>query len=435
MPERTNSTTIIALILITLSIGGIASYTRDGSIRYTNPGSRFATVEALVNYGTFKIDDTRYKGRWAVDKVKIGEHYYSSKPPMLPTLTAGVYWLYRVATGNDIVDNEKNVVWFCNLIMGAVPFAFLLIYFYKLLLLFRLSESAVIAGLGVLGFGFFGIGYATELNNHTPAAAAAMIGVYYAFRIGIEHDSTVCDWILSGFFLGLLPTLDIPSAIITCGIAVYLIGTDRRRTLQIFLPIAALPLAANLVLTYLSTGSIVPIYLRGELYHYAGSYWKSPDEFDSIDEPKLIYALHSLIGHHGIYSMTPALIPALFAKIRILKNRDHLFRETLAIAGAGVAMILLYIFKTTNYGGMCIGFRWLIPVIPLFLIFFAVWVDDRIARKKHRAWIWSTVIVTLLIGQFFALEARSKAWRKSVWQETVTDLIEKHSEPDDGREE
>ncbi len=46
-----------------------------------NPASRYAGMEALVEHGTFAIDDTRLV-RATVDKVQWEGHFYSSKPPL-----------------------------------------------------------------------------------------------------------------------------------------------------------------------------------------------------------------------------------------------------------------------------------------------------------------------------------------------------------------
>ena len=61
---------------------------QDSSLDNANTGSRYATIESLVDYGTYWIDQSRYVG--TIDKYQADGHYISSKPPMLPTLGAGV---------------------------------------------------------------------------------------------------------------------------------------------------------------------------------------------------------------------------------------------------------------------------------------------------------------------------------------------------------
>ena len=39
----------------------------------------------------------------------------------------------------------------------------------------------------------------------------------------------------------------------------------------------------------------------------------------------------------------------------------------------GGAMIV----RTPNYGGACVGFRWLIPVMPLLILFCVTWLERK----------------------------------------------------------
>src|SRR4029078_12476619 len=69
-----------------------------------NDRSRWDTIRALVEHGTYAIDDVIAEPNWdTIDMVKhqdaAGEwHLYSSKPPLLATLYAAPYWVvYQVA--------------------------------------------------------------------------------------------------------------------------------------------------------------------------------------------------------------------------------------------------------------------------------------------------------------------------------------------------
>ena len=93
-----------------------------------NDISRWCTVWSLLERGTYAID----KCPWQVktqDKVKKAspfaevkegeapiEHFYSSKPPLLPTLIAGILYPFRQATGVPLDEqvteprNPRNVL-------------------------------------------------------------------------------------------------------------------------------------------------------------------------------------------------------------------------------------------------------------------------------------------------------------------------------------
>src|SRR5947209_5619129 len=86
-----------------------------------NDRSRWAAIRALVDEGTFAIDDiifdergNRVRGWHSIDVVKHRgpdgrQHYYSSKPTLLTTLLAGEYWLVKTLTGATLADQPFYV--------------------------------------------------------------------------------------------------------------------------------------------------------------------------------------------------------------------------------------------------------------------------------------------------------------------------------------
>ncbi|MBK8987635.1 MAG: hypothetical protein IPM39_16415 [Chloroflexi bacterium] len=47
----------------------------------TNDASRMAAIESLVHRGVWVIDESPFVH--TLDKIKVGDHFYSDKPPML----------------------------------------------------------------------------------------------------------------------------------------------------------------------------------------------------------------------------------------------------------------------------------------------------------------------------------------------------------------
>ena len=116
----------LAAILIAVCGMMVFWHTKTGAIRNTNVGSRYATVQSLVDFGTYAIDDTQYVR--TIDKVKIGDQFYSSKPPLLPTMGAGLYAAYKKLTGRNIVKHEHDVVLLCNLVLVLLPHLLMLFF-------------------------------------------------------------------------------------------------------------------------------------------------------------------------------------------------------------------------------------------------------------------------------------------------------------------
>ncbi|MFN9245503.1 MAG: hypothetical protein ACK6DS_00380, partial [Planctomycetota bacterium] len=100
-----------------------------------NDRSRWCTVHALVDFGTYEIDrviERQTPIHWdTIDKVQhVGAdgqlHFYSSKPPLLSTLMAGKYWLLQQVTGWRIDRQPLEVVRTLLLVENVLPFGLLL---------------------------------------------------------------------------------------------------------------------------------------------------------------------------------------------------------------------------------------------------------------------------------------------------------------------
>ena len=111
---------LVAMCLIAARIFSITSVEGDTAFQSANDRSRWCTIASLVEDGTYSIDRVRSivirrKGKrphlaWdSLDKVRHrgsdGKmHYYSSKPPLFPTLVSGVYWVVRLVSGANMTE-------------------------------------------------------------------------------------------------------------------------------------------------------------------------------------------------------------------------------------------------------------------------------------------------------------------------------------------
>ncbi len=426
MPITSRPTQILLILLISVSSALIFYNTEDTSMELTNPGSRYATVEALIDHGTYFIDETPYYKQKRMDMVKIGNHYYSSKPPLLPTFTAGIYWFYKNTTGKNLKSHPKDVVRFCNRVVIGIPYVLLLIYISRLISLLVNRDEAVLATMLIACFAYTGFGYGRTLNNHIPAAAAALIGFYYACYLRRGPEVKTKHWCLSGICCGILPTLDLPSLLISLAIMIYLMTFNFRKTISLFLPIALIPLVIHIGLTYLATESILPIYLRKSVYYYEGGHWLVNYYFrQEGKEPKYIYLFHMLIGHHGIFSMNPALIFGSVAIWKIIKKRSKLLAEALVVGCSAIVLIILYTFKTSDYGGSCIGFRWLIVIMPLIIIFWGVWIEQCLINQWSKTGLYLIISIVFLIGLINIKGAFDTPWKDSLWHTFLVENMDK----------
>src|SRR6185503_5802411 len=142
-------------------------------------------------------------------------HWVSSKPPLLPTYGAGVYWVVKKLTGYTIAEHEGIVVWTVGMFTGWLSHLVFLIYFHRLLLLFLKRRLAILLTLLCGGFAYLGVAWATAINNHSVGAAFQVAGFYYAYRVRTELRPRLLHWFLAGVWLGILPAMDLPSIAFT----------------------------------------------------------------------------------------------------------------------------------------------------------------------------------------------------------------------------
>ncbi len=376
----------------------------------SNDKSRWATIRALVENGTYVVgkrsnfrdksapwDDTGIifqPDYQSLDKVMDPEtgEFYSSKPPLFPTLLAGEYWLLRTAFGWSIDGDRWWVMTTILLTVNVLP---LIVY---LLLLSRLIEDhagtdfARLLAFTTACCGTFLTTFAHTLNNHVPAAYCALFAVYPLLsKRGTPATESPLKLFVGGFFAGLTVTLELPAAALAAGLLVPLLIVRPGKALSFFLPGLLIPVVALLVCNVVAMGSVLPAYSEfgGPWYNYPGSHWAKLGTADAkgidfADEPKTVYAFHLLFGHHGWFSLTPVwLLGAAGLAVlawkagplvkQILLTRKPAGLWDLPVFGAMAAAVslvvfLFYVWKTNNYGGFTSGPRWLFWLTPLWLL-------------------------------------------------------------------
>lgn len=196
----------VAALLIAISLaivaGRIATVTSpegDTAFLSANDRSRWATVAALVDYGTYEIDrltEIRDKsGRrrpWqTIDRVRhTGRdgmmHDYSSKPPLLSTLIAGVYAGVRAVTGLSLVQQPIYVARIVLALFNLPLLAIFLVSVWRSIRAVSEEGPGALATLAVACFGTMVLPMAITLGNHLPAAAATALVL--AIYLGRGHE-------------------------------------------------------------------------------------------------------------------------------------------------------------------------------------------------------------------------------------------------------
>jgi hypothetical protein len=313
------------------------------------------------------------------DETKPETAFFSSKPPLFTIIAAGEYWLLNRALGWTLTEPRHRWPVVCTVLitLNVLPLILFLVLLAKLLEEYGTTDWGRLFVFAAACFGTFLTTFAVTLNNHGPAAYCVLFAVYPLLRgRAAEPDKpySICALLVAGFFAGLALTFDLPAAVFTAIVGVICLLQSGVRVLW-FLFAALIPIGALLVTNYLAIGDWQPAYSKfgGPWYEYEGSHWDrvrldpNVKGIDFIHEPKAEYALHTLIGHHGLFSLTPiwlfAVAGMLFGKPAMQLKRLN----NLAIFATAV-VIAFYVWNSNNYGGWTSGPRWFFWLTPLFLL-------------------------------------------------------------------
>ena len=420
------------LLLVAASIVASRILTAPGAFT-VNDQSRWSTVRALVDTGSYSIG-RRYPSRdgsyrdvgiiaepgWdTADKVLHPEtrRFYSSKPTLLSTVTAGEYWLLRYGLDLSMDQDRITLTRIILLTINWLPFVLYLVLLARLVERLGTTEWGRLFVFATACFGTFVSGFLASFNNHSVAATGALFALYQCLCIHLDDDQRSWRFVLAGLFAGWTMCNELPAASLAAGIMLWLLYLSPGKTLRLALPALLLPVAAAFYTQYLAVGSIVPTYARESWYRFEGSYWNNPIGIDRAEEPKLVYAFNLLVGHTGILSLTPVLLLGWVGMIRMARSAEGMRGEpsarrivALLTLSLTVVTFVFYVLRTHNYGGIAAGPRWFIWLVPLWLVTMLPEVD-RWARDRRRR----RVAVVLLAGSIVtATYALANPWQPSL---------------------
>jgi hypothetical protein len=396
---------LLALAAAALAFGVVM---RLQPVTGSNDGSRWNTAWALAHGRGYIIDDAPY---YSIDKVRRDGHYYSSKPPLMPTLLAAPVWLLERA-GIGFPERSHIVVRLLLLLVNVVPLALFVVLYGRWLERAAPGFTTALICLFTAAFGTYLTAFSTVLNNHTQAAISAFIALYCLMRIHYDGRRQWYYFALCGLFTAWTVASEMVALVFALLVLGWLLRTHPRPTLKYFLPVTAVLGAAYLYTTWIATGSLIPYYVRfdSEYYRYPGSYWSNPRGIDAAQEPKWFYAFNLLLGHHGIFSLTPIFLLAFYGMWK-----DRRLRAIHAMGlGLTALMFIFYTFKTNNYGGVAQGARWLFWLIPFWLLGLPAALERHRESRRFRA----AALLLLAVSVFsvgYAMAGHRDTGRPGPW--------------------
>jgi len=149
-------------------------------------------------------------------------------------------------------------------------------------------------------------------------------------------------------------------------------------------------------------------------YDYPGSYW-TPQRLAGIDRGESSpwkYAFNVLVGHHGLFSLTPLWLLSVAGCLMWLRAGDRWDgRRALAAATLLISAVVIVFYLTRpqidrNYGGGTCCLRWLIWITPLWLLTLLP-----AAEWLGRSWAGRALLLALLtVSVFSANYAADNPW-------------------------
>ncbi|WP_425616526.1 hypothetical protein NA78x_000174 [Anatilimnocola sp. NA78] len=522
--SRTLRWSIYAL-LIAISLGSMAArlmQVRSASLKDPSPflsandRSRWCTVRSLVDHGTYAIDDVifdaegnRQRAWHTIDLVKHRgpdgkEHYYSSKPTLLPTMLAGEYWLLKQVTGTTFADKYKafylaRIMLLLSQVLPLAGAMWLLTYLVE-----RLGHSTWgrIFVVACATQATFLSTFAITLNNHVIAAVAIVISLVVLWPIWNDEKASWWNYALGGLASAFAVTCELPALAYFGLVGLAVLWKSPLKTFAAFVPAAAVVFAAALGTNYLAHQSLRPAYahrnqdgpvmlsvaphlarafddgqlppvvsselkskaidlssqtiieprVKGERwviwdvdghdrlavqlvdntslevrawddwYDYEGTYWTA-DRLQGVDKGEqsvAVYALHVLIGHHGLFSLTPVwLLSVCGLYLWLRAERTVLWWFAAAVSLLTVVVLAFYLTRPLidrNYGGVTSGLRWLFWLIPLWLLAMIPAADEIAKSRLGRNVAVAMFLVSVFSANYATLNPWSQPWLFEYWQ-------------------
>jgi hypothetical protein len=471
---RRNLTVWVALFFFL--VWALLTHSRVGSF---NDRSRMAAVESLVHRGTWIIDESPFAR--TVDRIYVDGHFYSDKPPVLTFIASGVYAVLHEgfhltldASWCDLDESPCHCRAFCSrrsgenpdwayylltLALVGLPSALMLALFYHVTGFFGLDNPAALLLTGILGLATQVFPYSTVFNSHIPAAACLLAGFYALLRAHLlraRDGHNPRRWLfIAGLLAALALTFDLGTGLFfiaffgyaawetlahpgTAGaVAGQISGQERfrppgtgrvpgpfttlasaaKRLPWPYLLGGLLPIALMALLDYQIVGNPLPPYMYTPGYDYPGSRFPQTVAGNRGPENVLVYGLRLLFGDHGLFALSPVLLWAVVALVRVWRDRRSHLRRAAALVGLTSSLFALYfILSTDNFGGAAYGPRWYTVFIPLLFLFVAARWGDRIfptsGAAKSVFWTQRLLCVALAAISFAnAYQGALNPWR------------------------
>lgn len=406
-----------ALLVLFTFLGVVTSKLLEtGPLNSANDRSRWCTVYSLVEENTYQIDEIRKRKGWdTIDLVRHNDHFYSTKPPLLPRLVAEIYRGLKLTTGLNLTDNPEAVSRMILILINILPMGIALWLMIKLIRRYCEDPFSQLFLIVATCWATLLVPFLTVFNNHTIGTTFIIYSLYLAITIIVEGKECWWRFGVCGLCAAFGVCNELPAAAYGLALFFMLLKANPKRTLLCFVPFALIPLAGFFITNYQATGGWKPFYMYygTEKYRFVfdgkPSYWVDPQGIDQAKESFSTYFMHCMVGHHGIFSLTPILLLTLFSWLSVpFWWKSRLRGVTVLGMALSVLVIAFYMTKTENYnyGGVSVALRWTLWLTPFWILAMIP-----LLNRFGRSWILrGPALLFLMVSLFSAWYPAQSPW-------------------------
>lgn len=392
---------------IVVAAGAFAAASAQPFAGSWNDGSRLASVESLVERGTFCIDESVFlhpppdrrvydphnqllqKG--TLDKLFIHGHWYSDKPPLVSLPLAAVYRLLMLGGAPAPSARPDVFAWIITVLLSGTGYA------VAVGAMGILGERAGLRGPWrwgwLLAFALATVlpAYTRSANSHIAQLGAVAVVAVLLCRVADAARAGQVAWgslAAVGFITSFIYNLDFGIGPPFAAVVLAIVALRTRNWLAVVVGVAAmLPgVVAGHALHYAIGGDwIRPLNMHREYLQWPGSPFA--ETMTGVVRPRdfaqVAYFLDLLVGRRGFLTHNLPLLLAVTAGVLLLTRKALTDAGTLAMASSGrgdsyrLELIglcvwcvwgwLMYGVLSTNHGGGCVSIRWFVPfLVPGF---------------------------------------------------------------------
>jgi hypothetical protein len=440
-PEQRDPPALCLLVLgLAAAVAGLSACRAAGG---WNDGSRLATVECLVDYGTLAIDRSvyvrfvptehpgtpppyqnpsgAYQELGTGDKLLIKGHYYSDKSPVPALLLAGCYRVLQTGTGLVARDGPGRFCWGLTLCSSGLTYVVAVWCVFRTGLVLGLTRPLRLVLTASFALATVALPYVRHVNNHELLLAVAAALFLHLARLPHDLDAGRTPWprlFGLGLLAGLGYAIDLGAGpVLLAGIALLIGWRCRRPGPVAAFVMAALPMViVHHAVNYSVGDTLKPANAVPEYLQWPGSGFNAQNMTgvwnDRGPGERALYAAGLLLGKRGFLWHNLPLLLAASAAGPLLRGRRPERPELVLALFWGGGTWLAYGLTSSNSSGVCCSVRWFVPLLAPGFYALAV-----LLRERPR-----------LFGDFLLLSTwggllAAAMWVQGCWEPVPTRLL------------